>query len=185
MRRFGELLVFLTGDGELWLLLRKGELFTPFLGRVGDSLLCLVGVGVFLRGDGELLPLFAGEGELSRLPFGNADGELLLFDKVSSLLNPSSVCRADLFGGSSFLSIEESLLFDEDPLLLCECSLTLGEDWSLLMGEWSFLLEDWCPLLMGDWPLLAGDLCFLMGDSSLLMGEWRLPIGDWFPVLGD
>ena len=73
LRRLGELLVFLAGEGELWLLLRKGELFTPFLGRFGDSLLCLVGVGVFLRGDGELLPLFAGEGELSRRPFGNAD----------------------------------------------------------------------------------------------------------------
>ena len=71
LRRFGELLVFLAGEGELWLLLRKGELFTPFLGRVGDSLLCLVGVGVFLGGDGELLPLLAGEGELSRRPFGN------------------------------------------------------------------------------------------------------------------
>ena len=73
LRRLGELLVFLAGEGELWLLLRKGELFTPFLGRFGDSLLCLVGVGVFLRGDGELLPLFAGEGELSRRPFGIAD----------------------------------------------------------------------------------------------------------------
>ena len=73
LRRLGELLVFLAGEGELWLLLRKGELFTPFLGRFGDSLLCLVGVGVFLRGDGELLPLFAGEGELSRRPFGNED----------------------------------------------------------------------------------------------------------------
>jgi len=68
---FGELLVFLTGEGELRLLLRKGELFPPFLGR---ALPCLVGVGVFpLRGDGELLPLFAGEGELSPLPFANDD----------------------------------------------------------------------------------------------------------------
>lgn len=66
----GELLVFLTGEGELWLLLRKGELCPPFF---GDNLPCLVGVGVFLRGDGELLPLFTGEGELSRLPFGNED----------------------------------------------------------------------------------------------------------------
>jgi len=67
---FGELLVFLTGEGELWLLLRKEELFPPFL---GDSLLGPVGVGVSLRGDGELLPLFTGEGELSRLPFGIED----------------------------------------------------------------------------------------------------------------
>ena len=73
LQRFGELLVFLAGEGELWLLLRTGELITPFLGRVGDSLHCLVGLGDFLRGDGELLPLFTGEGELSRRPFGNAD----------------------------------------------------------------------------------------------------------------
>ena len=43
--------------------------------------------------------------------------ELLLFDAVSSLLKPSSVCLADLFDGSSFLSIEESPLFDKESLL--------------------------------------------------------------------
>ena len=70
---FGELLVFLTGEGELWLLFLKWELFPPFLAWAAVSMLCLVGVGVFLGGDGELLPLFAGEGELSRLPFDNED----------------------------------------------------------------------------------------------------------------
>ena len=70
---FGELLVFLAGEGELWLLFLKWELFPPFLAWAAVSMLFLVGAGVFLRGDGELLPLFAGEGELSRLPFDNED----------------------------------------------------------------------------------------------------------------
>ena len=66
---FGELLVFLIGEGELWLSLLKGELFASLFCLERSSLLRRVEVGS-LNGDGELLPLLTGEGELLRLAVG-------------------------------------------------------------------------------------------------------------------
>lgn len=66
---FGELLVFLIGEGELWLSLLKGELFASLFCLERTSLLRRAEVGS-LNGDGELLPLLAGEGELLRLAVG-------------------------------------------------------------------------------------------------------------------
>ena len=159
---FGELLVFLIGEGELWLSLLKGELFASLFCLERTSLLRRAEVGS-LNGDGELLPLLAGEGELLRLAVGigslleAVEGELLL-------LEPSLSCRVELLEANSFFVVDtmplspEEFLFIEDTFLLEETS-------SVLRREGSFLF-------LGDWTSLPEDLTSRMGDLYLLFGDW-------------